>query len=339
MKAETSPKLPDIARQATAFRPAWWLQNRHAQTIASRLLRPRLDIPLRRERIDTPDGDFVDLDFADAGLPKDAPLVLLLHGLEGSARRGYALNTYRELAARGIRAVGLNFRGCSGEPNRLARYYHSGDTEDVRHVVRLLMDRFPDVPRAAIGFSLGGNVLLKYLGEEGDAACAAFRAAAAISVPYDLEAGARFLTRSFMGRFYTNHFLRSLRARVRQKLPLLEGVVDWARVQAARTFHEFDDAATAPIHGFRNASDYYRRSSCGPLLDRIRVRTLLVHAEDDPITPPSTIPRDAVARNPNLIPAFTRQGGHVGFISGGTPWAPVFWAERLAAEFLAAHLH
>src|SRR5690606_26260960 len=201
-----------------------------------------------------------------------------------------------------------------------ARHYHSGDTEDVRLVTRLLVDRFPDVPRAAIGFSLGGNVLLKYLAEEGDAASAAFRAAVAISVPYDLEAGARLLARSFMGRFYTAHFLRSMRAKVEQKLPLLDGAIDMERVRAARTFHEFDDAATAPIHGFRDASDYYRRSSCGPLLDRIRIHTLLVHAEDDPFTPPSTIPHGAVARNPRLIPAFTRQGGHVGFISGGTPW-------------------
>src|SRR5688572_16434747 len=151
------------------FRPAWWLPGPHAQTIAGRLLR-RFALPrFERERVDLPDGDFVDLDFPAFAGPPEAPVVLVTHGLEGSARRGYAINTYRELAMRGMRAVGLNFRSCSGEPNRNARFYHSGDTADALFVLRLLAERYPGVPRGAIGFSLGGNVLLKLLGELGDA--------------------------------------------------------------------------------------------------------------------------------------------------------------------------
>src|SRR5690606_12684394 len=176
------------------FRPAWWLPGPHAQTIAGRMLRLGRSFPLRRERIETPDGDFLDLDFTPA--PREgAPRVLLLHGLEGSARRGYALITYAELAAAGLQGVGLNFRSCSGEPNRLPRLYHSGETGDLRFVLDHLAERFPDVRRGATGFSLGGNVLLKLLGEEGEGARRWLETAVAISVPYDLAAGADHLER------------------------------------------------------------------------------------------------------------------------------------------------
>jgi predicted alpha/beta-fold hydrolase len=319
-----------------SFDAPWWLRGRHAQTVAGRLLRGRTRVELTRERIDTPDGDFLDLDFTKAPRP-DAPVVLLLHGLEGSARRGYALNTYAALARLGVRGVGLNFRSCSGEANRMARMYHSGETEDLRHVLDLLRARFGDVPRGAIGFSLGGNALLKYLGEEGAAARERVSAAVAVSVPYDLGAGALALEESVMGRFYTRIFLRTLVEKAEAKADVLAERCDMDRIRRARTFREFDDAATAPIHGFAGADDYYARSSSAGFLARIRVPTLLIHAEDDPFLPADALPHGAIGENPCLTTAFTPRGGHVGFV-GGTPWSPRFWAEERGARFLAGRL-
>lgn len=340
----TTPSAVDATFRIRPYRAPRWLRGPHLQTIGGKFLRPDPGIPLRRERLELPDGDFLDLDFAAAGSvanDPEAPVVLVLHGLEGSARRRYMLVTYRELLARGLRPVGLNFRACSGEPNRLPRLYHSGDTEDLRFVVGHLADRFHGVPLGAIGFSLGGNVLLKYLGEEGEDAGRRLRAAVAISVPFDLTAGAATLERGFMGRIYTEYFLRNLRKKVRAKARLLEGLIDVQATLRARTLRAFDDVATAPLHGFADSADYYRRSSSAPYLERIRIPTLLLQAEDDPFQPAEAIPRDAIARNPHIVAGFTERGGHVGFIT----WSDDpgkrglrFWAEEEAARFLAAHL-
>jgi uncharacterized protein len=324
--------------QVRPFRPAAWLPGPHAQTIAGRLLRRPLAPRFERERIDLPDGDFVDLDhFVPESLAVGAPVVLLMHGLEGSARRGYAINTYRELARRGVRALGLNFRSCSGEPNRNARFYHSGDTSDIEHVLRLLAERYPDVERGAIGFSLGGNAMLKLLGELGADATALVSAAVAVSVPYDLGAGADGLDRSRIGRFYTARFVASLVAKAQAKAAQLDGICDIDRIRAARSFRDFDDAATAPIHGFADATDYYTRSSSLHYLPAIRVPTLLLHAADDPFLPTSHFPHEQVGANRHLTSVITEEGGHVGFIEG-TPWSPRFWAEEQAAEYLARML-
>ncbi len=320
------------------FRPAPGLANPHAQTIGGRWLRPRDPLPLRRERVDTPDGDFLDLDFGEA--PEGswnssaAPVVVILHGLEGCSQSGYVLQTMRELAARGVRAAALNFRTCGGEPNRLARFYHSGETGDLGFVLRLLAERWPDAPLGAVGFSLGGNVLLKYLGECGEGALP--RAAVAVSVPFDLAAGAASMERG-MGRVYTARFLRTLRGKFESKRPLIGDAVDGRRVLAARTFREFDDAATAPLHGFRDADHYYAASSSARYLAGIRVPTLLLHSADDPFLPADAVPRAAARDNPFITAAFTEHGGHVGFVAG-TPWAPQFWAEAEAARFLGEQL-
>ncbi|MEO5510211.1 MAG: alpha/beta fold hydrolase [Longimicrobiales bacterium] len=322
--------------EARPYQPAGWLPSPHGQTIAGRYLRRHPPVPFRRERVDTPDGDFLDLDFAPASdLPGDAPLVLLLHGLEGSARRGYAIETYHALAQRGVRGVGLNFRSCSGEINRAARFYHSGDTGDIRLVARLLRARFPEAILGAIGFSLGGNALLKFLGEEG--AAAPFAAAVAVSVPYDLSAGADALDSSFMGRLYTRAFVKSLLAKAETKRVQLDGVCDIERIRNATSFRDFDDAATAPLHGFDGAEDYYARSSSAGFITSIRVPVLLLHAADDPFLPPSAFPRAAIAANPMVTAVVTPKGGHVGFIEG-SPWRPRFWAEEQAAAFLAVQL-
>ena len=321
------------AFEPRAFRPARWLPGAHAQSVAGRLLRRPGGMTLRRERVELPDGDFLDLDFTPSAQDA-APVVLLLHGLEGSSRRGYAFNAYRELEQRGMGVVGLNFRGCSGEPNRLPRSYHSGDTGDLRFVLDHLRDRFPSSPFGLVGFSLGGNVLLKFLGEQGDDLAAGMRAAVAISVPFDLAACADALAATPMGRFYTRHFIKALTAKLEAKSGVLDGHVDRTRAREARTFRAFDDAVTAPLHGFADAADYYMKSSSMHYLEGIRVPTLLLQAEDDPFLPPDALPRARIASNPWLLPAFTRHGGHVGFIEG-PPWRRRYWVEEQAARFLA----
>lgn len=319
------------------FRAAWWLPGAHAQTIGGRLLRRRLRAPLRRERLETPDGDFVDLDFApEPRRGRAAPLAVVLHGLEGGSHSGYVLATVRALAERGIRGVVLNFRSCSGEMNRLPRFYHAGDTGDLALVLDELQRRDPGVPIAAVGFSLGGNVLLKYLGERGAGAAERVRAAVAVSVPFDLAAGAGKLEHG-MGRVYTSYFMRNLLKKSRSKGEQLRPACDPSRLQAARTLRDFDDAATAPLHGFRDASHYYAESSSSRFLAGIRVPTLLLHSVDDPFLPTGSVPRRAMIENPFLLDGITGRGGHVGFVSGA-PWAPVFWAEREAARFLDVHL-
>lgn len=336
MEEKSSQAATPVEFAARPYRPARWLPSPHAQTIGGRLFRRPAPMEFRRERVETPDGDFLDLDFAPCSV-STGPVVLLLHGLEGSARRGYAIETYRALAARGVRAVGLNFRSCSGEPNRTARFYHSGETSDIDFVAQLLADRYPGERLGAIGFSLGGNALLKYLGEEGTADRHTFDAAAAISVPYDLAAGGRSLDGTRMGRFYTGIFVKSLLEKAEAKRALIDGLCDLDRVKAARSFYDFDDAATAPLHGFRNADDYYTQSSAKGYLKDIRIPTLLLHSLDDPFLPPEAFPRTQIDGNPNITAVVTRTGGHVGFIEG-TPWNPRFWAEEESARFLAEQL-
>jgi uncharacterized protein len=335
-KMKTFGKEPAARFRPRPFRPARWLPGPHAQTLAGRLLRRAAPLVFRRERLELPDGDFVDIDHAP-GPTRPVAMVLLMHGLEGSARRGYAVNVYRDLARRGIGAVGLNFRSCSGEPNRLARSYHSGDTADIEYVLRLLANRYRDTPRGAIGFSLGGNALLKLLGEAGDRAGALVHAAVAVSVPYDLGAAADSLDRTQAGRLYAAMFLKTLIAKTEAKAALLDGACDLERIRAARSFRTFDDAATAPLHGFADADDYYARCSSRHYLAAIRVPTLLLHAADDPFLPQHCLPHNEIGANPWIDAVITRRGGHVGFIEG-TPWAPAFWAEEQAARYLAEQL-
>lgn len=316
---------------ADDFQAPWWLRSPHLQTIGARLLRRRKPKSIRRERVTTPDDDFLDLDFSGDFTDPDR-IVLLQHGLEGSALRGYALNVYHELGQYGIAAVGLNFRSCSGELNRARRLYHSGETEDTRFIVGLLRQRYPRAKLGAIGFSLGGNALLKYLGEEG--AATPLKCAAAVSVPYDLGAGADHLDQSVMGRFYMRLFVEALIEKSRQKADVIAGSCDFMRGLRAESFREFDDAITAPLHGFANADDYYQRSSSAQFLPHIRIPTLLLHSEDDPFLPTTSIPYAHIKGNRMLHAIITDTGGHVGFIHG-SPIKPQFWAEATAARFLA----
>ena len=318
------------------FRPARWARGCHAQTIISRILRSPDGPAYHRERLDTPDGDFLDLDW----WPKpstDSPIVLVLHGLEGSTSRGYVRNVCRELSVQDIWPVALNFRGCSGEPNRRPRFYHSGETGDPRFVLELLRRRYPGRPMGALGFSLGGNVLLKLLGEDGSDVRERLDSAVAISVPYDLAAGSQLLEQSRMGRFYAAYFMRSLKRKVRLKQQLLASILDLDAVLRSRTLWEFDDVATAPLGGFKNAATYYSESSSFRFLGSIDVPTLLIHAEDDPFLPAQAIPRAEALDNPMVQLLLHPDGGHVGFLEG-TPAKPSFWAEVESVRFLAEHL-
>jgi len=314
-----------------SFSPAWWLRGQHAQTLGARFLRPKSGPPVRRERWDTLDGDFLDLDFFEADDHLNDVLVLLLHGLEGSAGSGYVLETARRLAGRRVSSVALNFRSCSGELNRGLRLYHSGETSDLAWVIERLKQEDPNRRLAASGVSLGGNVLLKYLGETGSAS--GLEAAAAWSVPFDLAAGARFMETGF-ARIYVTRLLRSLKAKVRARWEELGPLIDLERTLDASTFWDFDDAATAPLHGFDGADDYYARSSCGQFLPKITVPTLVIHSRDDPFVPSHAVPETVLDDNPSITPVITDHGGHVGFVSGTNPFSPHFWTEDTIARWI-----
>ncbi len=339
VSARPFPAPPAAHRtfRTAPFRPARWLRGAHLQTVGGKVLRPRPDPGLVRTRIETPDGDFLDLDVGPEPTT-GAPVVLLLHGLEGSTERAYMRVAMVELLRHGLRPIGMNFRSCSGVPNRHARFYHSGETGDPAFVLEWIASRFPDRPVGALGFSLGGNVLLRYLGEAGAAPPPFLRGAAAISVPFDLTEGTRLLETRRMGRVYARYFLRSLQAKARAKRTLLAPRLDLDRILSARTLRAFDEAATAPLHGFGSALDYYRAASSATVLPDIRVPTLLLHALDDPFLPPEAAPIDAVRSNPWLHGVFLPEGGHVGFVESGTPRAPRFWSEREAARYLAGVL-
>jgi predicted alpha/beta-fold hydrolase len=314
------------------FRPAWWGTNRHVQTIWGPLFRQGR-LPFRRERIDTDDGDFLDLDWIDAPAGSGAPLLLVLHGLEGSSRSHYVQGLLAGARARGWRGVALHFRSCSGELNRRPRFYHSGDTGDLDAVVRRLVAGEPALRIGVAGVSIGGNVLLKWLGEQGSRAPAAVVAGVAISVPFDLAACANLLDRGFPKLVYTANFMRTMRRKVVEKARVHPGFVDVAAARRARTFAAYDRAVTAPLFGFAGAEDYWRRASSRPYLAAIERPTLLLNARDDPFIPPDSLPK-ATDLSPHVRLVVTERGGHVGFIEGRWPWRCTSWAERHALDFL-----
>ena len=313
------------------FRPAWWLPGANAQTLWPTMFRRPARPRLSWERLRLPDGDFVDLSWAG----EDSHItVVCLHGLEGSYRSAYAAGMLNALAAHGWRAVLLHFRGCSGELNQLPRSYHSGDTGDLGYLLDVLGRRNPDSIFAAVGYSLGGNVLLKYLGER----CTAspLRAAAAVSVPFDLGAAAQRLDCGF-SRLYQWRLLRSLRAKTAEKIARCETMPPVPALRQLRNFWNFDDAVTAPLHGFRGADDYYARSSSRQFLAAIETPTLLLHARDDPFMTPDAVPthRELAA---NVRLELSQRGGHVGFVGGRWPWRAEYWLEQRIPEYLAEHL-
>jgi hypothetical protein len=284
-------------------------------------------VPLRRERWETPDGDFIDVDFC--GDPGAGEELVLFHGLEGCSDSHYARSVAAHAVRLGWRLAIPHFRGCSGEPNRRPRAYHSGDSEELDWILRKFSR-----PVRAMGVSLGGNALLKWLGEQGEAARSRVRRAAAVSAPIDLAAAGNALDRGLNRLLYTRHFLATLRPKSLAKLALFPGLYDAEAIRAARTFREFDNLVTAPLHGFRDTDDYWSRASSGPHLAGIRVPTLLLNARNDPFLPEHALLAAAREAAPAVVLEFPATGGHAGFLAGPFPGRHGWLAEHVL-EFLA----
>lgn len=314
------------------YHPPRWLPGGHLQTLWPAMVAPRAAVRLRRERWDTPDGDFIDVDRVDPPEGRAAPLVVLFHGLEGGSDSPYARALMAAAAARGWRGAVAHFRGCSGELNRAPRAYHSGDSDEIDWVLRRFAAEpgSADQPLFAAGVSLGGNALLKWLGERGDAA-GFVRAAAAVCPPQDLHAGAVALSRGF-SRVYTRHFLSTLKRKSLGKLAQHPGLFDRERMLAARDFFDFDETVTAPMHGFAGCHDYWRRSSCRQFLGGIRVPTRVLNALNDPFLPASALASPAQV-SPQVSLHYTRRGGHVGFHAGGAARPSAWLADYLSGWF------
>ena len=312
--------------------PAWWVPGRHLRTLWGKFIRRVVDAPAHTIRWETPDGDFLDLWRVDA--PAGRPRLILLHGLEGGHRSHYARGILAEAHRRGWGADLLIFRSCGPEINRTPRFYHSGETTDLAFAVERLVSEFPSSQFFLAGVSLGGNVLLKYLGERGAVLSPNIRAAAAVSVPFDLQRSSRHIDRGF-ARVYQASFLRSLRRKAALKHAAFPDRVSGEGLQRMRTLYAFDDAVTAPVHGFADASDYYSQSSAIRWLSRISLPSLLLSAVDDPFLPAEVLDevRIIAEANPRLNLEFVERGGHVGFIGGRVPWRPVYYAEVRVFDF------
>ncbi len=324
------------------FEAAWWLKNPHAQTLWSPLVRRRSKLAFEREWLETPDGDRVSLNHvarrSDApGAPPhlSVPRALLLHGLEGSRDSNYVGGTARRLRERGFDVTVLEFRSCSGELNRAPRLYHSGETTDLAHVVERLTARRPGQKLYIAGVSLGANVLLKWLAEGEAEIPREVHGAAAVCTPFDLTQSGPTIDRA-LGGFYRWWFLRSLRQKAMAKAEQFPDRLDREKVSASRTFEEYDTWATAALHGYEDAWDYWRRASSGSHLAKIQRPTLLISAEDDPFNPKSSLPHDAVTASPWLFARFPAHGGHVGFVEGRWPWRANWWAEEMVERFFVA---
>lgn len=315
--------------EAHHFSTPWWLPGTHAQTLYPLLRKPPA-LPLRRERLDTPDGDFVDFDWLPGGAP-DAPLVVLFHGLEGSSQSHYARSMMHALATLGWRGVIPHFRGCSGEANRLPRAYHSGDSAEIEWMLRQLAPQAGSAPLFAAGVSLGGNALLKWLGEQSGEARRLVTAAVAICPPLDLTVSGHALGRG-LNLLYTRHFLATLKPKALAKLTHHPDLFDAPRLRRATTLFEFDDVYTGPVHGFEGAEDYWRRASSRPWLGGIAVPTLLLTAANDSFVPAEALPR--ITEHSAMV-AHEHQGagGHVGFVSGSWP-GNLDWLPRRVLKFL-----
>ena len=302
-----------------SYLPPPWLKGGHMQTIYPAKMIRQPEIAYRRVRLDTPDGDFIDLDWVDG----KGPLHVLFHGLEGSSRSHYSLSIMNAVRNRGERGAVVHFRGCGGEANLLPRAYHSGDFEEMDWILRRLRS-LDEGTIHAIGISLGGNALLKWLGESGNRAREVIDKAAAISAPIDLAASGDALGRGF-NRTYTREFLRTLKEKILEKLERYPGIVDRETLLAAQDFRQFDGLYTAPMHGFDNTDDYWNRASSKGSLRNISLPTLILNARNDPFLPAEALPGENDVSE-HVALDYPEQGGHAGFVSGPFPgnlaWLP-----------------
>lgn len=318
------------------FSPALGLGNCHAQTVFPTLHRSKPWVATRCEWLATPDGDQLAL-CTPKPLVDDPhkPLVLVLHGLEGSVNSPYAQGLMDALLKKGYQVAVMHFRGCGGVPNKLPRAYHSGDSEDPRWLAGHLAQRYPRTPLMAVGYSLGGNVLLKWLGEDGQQSL--LKAAVAVSAPMDLAACSQRI-QSGLSRFYQRHLLQSLKGSLARKAvdpALASAMPDLNNPALFSNFHQFDNQVTAPLHGFNGVADYYSRASSKPLLRHIARPTLILHAKDDPFISTKAIPSEAEL-SPAVQLELSAQGGHVGFVAGSL-WRPRYWLESRIPAFLDQH--
>jgi predicted alpha/beta-fold hydrolase len=320
------------------FRAPVWLPGGHAQTIHAATWVPRPRVRYRRERWETPDFDFIDLDWLDNAEPEptadtqdETPLVVLFHGLEGSSNSHYARALMHAVETHGWHGVVVHFRGCGGDVNRLPRAYHSGDSTEIDWILRRLRS-MRSGPLHVVGVSLGGNALLKWLGEQGDEARRVVSLAAAISAPFDLAAASNALGRGF-NMVYTRNFLTTLKARTLAKMKRYPALCDLPRMRAARTLYEFDDLVTAPLHGFKGADDYYARASSKPFLKSIAAPTLILNARNDPFLPERFLPTPQQVSASVLLET-PATGGHVGFVTGSFP-GNIAWLSRRVLRFLS----
>jgi hypothetical protein len=316
---------------ADPYSSPFWLPGGHAQTMYPYLALRGTGIPLRRERLETPDGDFIDVDWLDRAAP-DAPLLVLFHGLEGSSRSHYATAILRAASERGWGGVVPHWRGCGGEPNRLPRAYHSGDFAEVDWVLGALRSRAGAGPMVAVGVSLGGSALLNWLGREGGKSRAWLKAAAAVSAPIDLLASGTSLDRGW-NRIYARNFLRTLVPKALAKERRFPGLYDPVTLARVRTMRAFDDLVTAPLHGFRDVVDYWTRGSSKPWLRTIELPTLVLNARNDPFIPGESLPGPGEVSGAVELDQ-PPHGGHVGFASGGFP-GRLDWLTGRLLRFLA----
>ena len=316
---------------AGRFKPAWWLPGGNLQTLWPYFFRRKMQVDLVRERLELPDGDFIDLSMtANAG----SPIVTVFHGLEGCVDSHYVRPLLAAVEKRGWHGVFMHFRGCSGEHNRLDRSYHSGDTGDIGFLVDHLHERFPGVPVVAVGYSLGGNALLKYLGEADRSEYV--HAAAAISVPFVLAEGAKRLNTGF-SRLYQRRLLGLLKRKITAKFSTRNCLFNLDEVPHLNDFFSFDDNITAPLHGFAGVDEYYTRSSSRQYLKSIGVPSLLIHARDDPFMTEAVIPvEDELSEFVQL--ELAEVGGHIGFVSGKVPGYAVYWLEQRIIKFFDRYL-
>ncbi|HEX8656550.1 MAG TPA: alpha/beta fold hydrolase [Hymenobacter sp.] len=325
--------MPLVAK--SRYQPPFYLFNGHLQTIVPSLWRTVPEVAYQRERLELPDGDFLNLDWSH--LPATQPtdgLAIVSHGLEGDASRPYVRGMVRALNRAGLDALAWNYRSC-GEMNRLLRSYHLGDTDDLDVVLRhaLASGRYQRV--YLVGFSAGGNVTLKYLGEDPARVPPEVQRAAVFSVPTDLQASSVHIGR-LQNQVYLRRFLKSLRLKVRAKAELLPGQIDLSGIEDLRNFQEFDERYTAPMHGFDSADAYYQHASSGRYLSTIQVPTLLVNAQNDPFLTESCFPREVAASSPFVFLETPPAGGHVGFAEGSPDGE--YYSERRAVEFLMAEV-
>lgn len=308
-----------IKTQKANFKPAPWCVNGHIHTICASLFFKPADVEFERKRIDTPDGDFLNLDCIHT--TPNAPVLILLHGLEGSSGRYYIQNLAHQMSFYGYNIVAMNFRSCGGEMNRTRRFYHSGEYEDLQTVCRWVKKKYTDSLLVTAGFSLGGSVILNYLNMfRSESLIDAF---AAVSVPYDLYRGSINLQKGF-NRFYDYQFLVPLKDKLQRKKERFNDLPDFN----GSTLFEFDDQVTAPVHGFRDAEDYYQKCSSAFFLDSISKPGLLIHSREDPLCPFDYIPMASIDQNPNLTACFTERGGHVGYWS-----LPPGWMEQTISRY------